>query len=188
LSLFGTGIAFFVQSDLGVPPWDVLHQGIARQIDMALGTVIIGVAALVLIAWIPLRIRPGLGTLLNAVVIGATVNVALGALAEAGHFAVRVGYLATGMVLISLGSGIYINAGLGAGPRDGLMLGLNQRFGWSVRLSRTLVEVAVMASGVALGGTLGVGTFVFALGIGPMVQVSLGLFRNRGAAPAAVHG
>lgn len=187
LALFGTGIAFFVRSELGVPPWDVLHQGIANQIDAALGTVIIGVGAAVLLAWIPLRIVPGVGTVLNAVVIGLTVNIALGPLGEVDHPAVRLAWLGIGMVLVALGSGIYINAGLGAGPRDGLMLGLNGRFGWSVRAARTVVEVTVLVSGVLLGGTLGLGTFVFALGIGPMVQASLALFRSRTDPTSVAH-
>jgi uncharacterized membrane protein YczE len=187
LALFGTGIGFFVRSELGVPPWDVLHQGIAGQIDAALGTVIVGVGVAVLLAWIPLRIRPGIGTILNAVVIGVTVNIVLGPLGEVHNLAVRIGYLGIGMVLVAVGSGIYINAGLGAGPRDGLMLGLHDRFGWSVRVARTLVEITVLVSGVLLGGTLGVGTFVFALGIGPMVQVSLVLFRSRVARHDIAH-
>lgn len=177
LTGFGTGIAFFVRSEIGVPPWDVFHQGIEKITGWPLGTNIIVVSFFVLLLWVPLRIRPGLGTLMNAVQIGLVENVVQDMVPETGNIVLRVGYLAIGMCAIAAGSGLYIGARLGSGPRDGLMLGLNERFGWSIRLSRTLVEIIVLVVGVILGGTLGVGTFVFALGIGPMVQVTLRLFR-----------
>ena len=177
LAGFGIGIAFFVKSRVGVPPWDVFHQGIARITDLPLGTNIIIVSFFVLILWVPLRIRPGLGTLMNAVEIGFVENIAQSAIPDSSSIAVRILYVILGMCAISAGSGLYIGAQFGPGPRDGLMLGLNKRYGISVRLARTLVEVVVMLVGVALGGTVGVGTFVFALGIGPMVQVTLRLFR-----------
>ena len=138
---------------------------------------IIVVSFFVLLLWVPLRIRPGLGTLMNAVQIGLVENVVQDMVPETGNIVLRVCYVAIGMCAIAAGSGLYIGARLGSGPRDGLMLGLNERFGWSIRLSRTLVEITVLVIGVILGGTLGVGTFVFALGIGPMVQVTLRLFR-----------
>ena len=177
LAGFGIGIAFFVESGVGVPPWDVFHQGIARITDLPLGTNIIIVSFFVLLLWVPLRIRPGLGTLMNALEIGFVENIAQQAIPDAGSVVVKVLFVALGMLAISAGSGLYIGAQFGPGPRDGLMLGLNERFGISVRMARTVVEVTVMVVGLALGGTVGIGTFVFALGIGPMVQVTLRLFR-----------
>lgn len=177
LFCFGAGIACFVHSDLGVPPWDVFHTGIAELTGSQLGTVIIIVGVVLLVLWIPLRIRPGLGTVMNAVQIGLVVNLMDALLPDSRLLVARVGYLAAGMVFIAFGSGLYIGAELGAGPRDGLMIGLNARFGISIRLARTFVEVAVMITGLALGGAIGLGTFVFALGIGPMVQVAIAMLR-----------
>lgn len=177
LACFGIGIAFFVRSRIGVPPWDVFHQGIARLTGLPLGTNIIIVSFFVLILWIPLRIRPGLGTIMNALEIGFVENLAQDLIPRSDSIVVRILFVVAGMCAISAGSGLYIGAQFGSGPRDGLMIGLNQRFGWSIRASRTVVEVAVMLVGLALGGTVGVGTFVFALGIGPMVQVTLRMFR-----------
>jgi len=177
LACFGTGIAFFVRSELGVPPWDVFHQGISQRTDLGLGTVLIIVAFFVLLLWIPLRLRPGLGTLLNAVEIGLVENVAQDLIPQTDNIAIRITFMVAGLCIIAAGSGLYIGAEFGSGPRDGLMLGLNKRFGISVRLARTLIEITVMIIGIFLGGHIGLGTFVFALGIGPMVQVTLRLFK-----------
>lgn len=177
LAGFGTGIAFFVKSHIGVPPWDVFHQGISEHTGLGLGTVLIIVAFFVLLLWIPLRLRPGLGTIMNAVEIGLVENIVQSHVPDTKVMAVRILYVVIGMCAISAGSGLYIGAQFGSGPRDGLMLGLNQRFGISVRLARTVVEITVMIIGIFLGGSIGVGTFVFALGIGPMVQVTLRMFR-----------
>ena len=177
LAGFGSGIAFFVQADIGVPPWDVFHQGISERTGLGLGTVLIIVAFFVLLLWVPLRIMPGIGTILNAVEIGVVENIVQDALPSPGSPVVKVAYMTAGMLCIALGSGLYIGAELGSGPRDGLMLGLNARYGISVRLARTVVEVTVMIIGIFLGGSLGLGTFVFAFGIGPLVQVTLRLFR-----------
>lgn len=176
LACFGTGIAFFVRADLGLPPWDVFHQGVAEQTGLRLGVVLIITSFVVLLAWIPLRQRPGLGTLLNAVEIGLVEVLAQELLPDASSPLVRLLYMAAGMALIASGSGLYIGAELGPGPRDGLMTGLHARYGISVRLARTILELSVMVVGVFLGGSLGLGTFVFALGIGPMVQVALRRF------------
>lgn len=184
LAFFGIGIAFFVRANLGLAPWDVFHQGVSEQTGLALGVVLIITAFAVLLAWIPLRLRPGLGTLLNAVEIGLVEVVAQRLLPEAGNTFVGLLYLVAGMGLIACGSGLYIGAELGPGPRDGLMVGLNARFGISVRLARTSVECTVLVVGVLLGGSLGLGTFVFALGIGPLVQVTLRLFQMTPPAPA----
>lgn len=177
LACFGIGITFFVRARIGVPPWDVFHQGISKHTGLSLGTVLIITAFFVLLLWIPLRLRPGFGTLMNAVEIGLVENLAQSYLHTTDNMVLRILYVALGMVFIASGSGLYIGAELGSGPRDGLMLGLNKRFGISVRLARTLVEITVMIVGIFLGGNIGVGTFVFALGIGPMVQVTLPLFR-----------
>ena len=177
LACFGTGIAFFVRSDLGVPPWDVFHQGVSEHTGWKLGTVLIVVSFFVLILWIPFRLRPGLGTLLNAVEIGLVENVMQDVIPETNALIVRILYLVAGLLIIAAGSGLYIGAELGSGPRDGLMLGINKRFGVSVRVARTIVEITVMIIGIFLGGSLGLGTFVFAFGIGPLVQITLRLFK-----------
>ena len=173
LFCFGAGIACFVHSNLGVPPWDVLHQGISEKTDIKMGTVIIIVGVVLLLAWIPLRMKPGIGTIMNAIQIGLVENVMEDLLPDSDFLLARVAYLAAGMLFIAFGSGLYIGAELGSGPRDGLMLGLNKRFGISIRLARTTVEIVVLVVGLILGGSLGLGTFVFAFGIGPLVQKAL---------------
>ena len=173
LFCFGAGIACFVHSNLGVPPWDVLHQGISEKADIKMGTVIIIVGVVLLLAWIPLRMKPGIGTIMNAVQIGLVENVMEDLLPNSDLIVARVAYLIAGMLFIAFGSGLYIGAELGSGPRDGLMLGLNKRFGISIRLARTTVEIAVLVVGLFLGGSIGLGTFVFAFGIGPLVQKAL---------------
>ena len=188
LAGFGSGIAFFVKADIGVPPWDVFHQGISERTGLGLGTVLIIVAFFVLLLWIPLRITPGIGTILNAVEIGLVENLVQQSLPTPDSPVVKVAYMTAGMLCIALGSGLYIGAELGSGPRDGLMLGLNARYGISVRLARTVVEVTVMIIGIFLGGSLGVGTFVFAFGIGPLVQVTLRLFRMSKSQVALAEG
>ena len=177
LFCFGAGIACFVHSDLGVPPWDVFHTGIAKIADLQLGTIIIIVGVALLVLWIPLRIKPGLGTLMNAVQIGLVENFMESVLPDSRLLVVRIAYLAAGMLFIAFGSGLYIGAELGSGPRDGLMIGLNARFGISIRAARTCVEIAVMVTGLSLGGSIGLGTFVFAFGIGPMVQIAMAALR-----------
>ena len=188
LACFGTGIAFFVRSELGVPPWDVFHQGISKHTGLGLGTVLIIVAFCVLLLWIPLRLRPGLGTLLNAVEIGLVENIAQDLIPHSHNMVIRITFMVAGLCIIAAGSGLYIGAEFGSGPRDGLMLGLNKRFGISVRIARTIVEITVMIIGIFLGGHIGVGTFVFALGIGPMVQVTLRLFKMSRSSLDAVAG
>lgn len=173
LFCFGAGIACFVHSNLGVPPWDVLHQGISEKADIKMGTVIIIVGVVLLLAWIPLRMKPGIGTIMNAIQIGLVENMMEDLLPDSDLIVARVAYLIAGMLFIAFGSGLYIGAELGSGPRDGLMLGLNKRFGISIRLARTTVEIIVLVVGLFLGGSIGLGTFVFAFGIGPLVQRAL---------------
>jgi uncharacterized membrane protein YczE len=178
LIICGVGIALIIAGDVGLAPWDVLHKGISRHTGIAVGTVIIIVGFAVLALWVPLRVRPGIGTILNAVLIGATVNVALPRLPEPTGIAWRVVEMAAGVVAFGVGTAMYIGAGLGPGPRDGLMTGIAGR-GYSLRLVRTAIEIAVLATGWALGGPVGVGTAVFALAIGPLVHYFGGIFGVR---------
>lgn len=169
LVLFGLGIALMVRADLGLAPWDVLHQGLSDRTDIAIGTVTILVGIVVLALWIPLRERPGLGTVLNVLVIGLVVDATLAVVDEPSSMPVRIVLLVVGVYLFGPGSGLYIGAGLGPGPRDGLMTGWARR-GHSVRLVRTAIELAVLAIGFALGGSVGVGTLLFAATVGPNVH------------------
>ena len=172
LAAFGVSLALMVRARLGLGPWDVLHQGIARLLGVPLGWVTIGVSGLVLLAWIPLRQRPGLGTVSNAVIVGLVVTGALDVLPTPGSLAWRAVWLAAGIGLNGLATACYIGAGLGPGPRDGLMTGIAAR-GHSLRAVRTLIELSVLAIGFALGGTVGVGTVAYALSIGPLTHVLL---------------
>jgi uncharacterized membrane protein YczE len=173
LALYGVSMAMLVRAELGVMPWDVLHQGISRQLGGSLGTVSIVVGALVLLLWVPLGQRPGVGTVSNVVVIGLAVDAALAVLPDVDGLVVRILLVAAGIVLNAVATAAYIGVHLGPGPRDGLMTGLVRRTGGSVRLVRTGIEVAVVASGWLLGGTLGVATVLYALAIGPLVQLLL---------------
>jgi len=179
LALFGLSMAMVVRSELGNIPWDVLHQGLADSTGLSFGTVTIITGAVVLLLWIPLREKPGLGTVSNVLVIGVVVDVALRLIPDlvvgAGdpHWAARGALFAAGVLLNAVATAAYIGSRFGAGPRDGLMTGLHRRTGWSIRLVRTLIEAVVVAVGWALGGTFGVGTVVFVVTIGPLVQVFL---------------
>ena len=177
LALYGVSMAFFVEARLGVMPWDVLHQGLTRVLPVSLGTMTILVGALVLLAWVPLRQRPGLGTVSNVVVIGLVVDAALRVLPTPGPLAGRAAFVVLGVVLNAVATAAYIGARFGPGPRDGLMTGIVRRTGWSVRLVRTSIEVAVVVAGFLLGGNLGVGTVLYALTVGPLVQPLLPLLR-----------
>jgi uncharacterized membrane protein YczE len=172
LALFGAGIALLIDSDLGAAPWDVFHTGISEITGIPVGSVIIITGVALLALWIPLRETPGLGTVLNAVEIGLVAGLVLDWLPDTEHLALRSGMMLGGVVLIGLGSGFYIGAGLGPGPRDGLMTGLARR-GPSLRAARTGIEISVLVIGVLLGGSVGIGTAVFAFGIGPLVQIFL---------------
>jgi uncharacterized membrane protein YczE len=174
LWVFGTGESFLVASRLGNSPWVVLSEGVERHSALSVGTATIAVSVIVLLLWIPLRQAPGLGTVLNAIVIGLAIAVMLPLLPEDPSAAVAWPLMAGGIALVAIGGGIYLGTRLGPGPRDGLMTGLHARTGRSLRLVRTCIEVTVMAGGYALGGKVGVGTVAFALLIGPGVQAAFG--------------
>lgn len=182
LALYGFSMALLVRAGLGVMPWDVLHQGLSRSVGGSLGVVSAVVGALVLLLWVPLRQRPGVGTISNVVVIGLSVDAALAVLPQVDGLLTRSSMLVAGVLLNAVATAAYIGVQLGPGPRDGLMTGLVARTGWSVRLVRTGIEVVVVASGWLLGGTLGVGTVLYALAIGPLVQPLLGAFDVRRSA------
>lgn len=173
LWLYGTSMALLVRARLGVLPWDVLHQGIARQLGVALGTVTMAVGAVVLLAWIPLRQRPGLGTVSNVVVVGLAVNVTLAVVSSPPALVERAPLAVAAILLNGLATAAYIGVQLGPGPRDGLMTGLVRRSGTSLRLVRTGIEIVVVAAGWPLGGTVGVATVLYAIAIGPLVQILL---------------
>jgi uncharacterized membrane protein YczE len=176
LLLYGLAGALQVRSGLGLDPWDVLHQGLSRHLGLAIGTLVIIVGAAVLLLWIPLRQRPGVGTLSNVVLIGVSMNASLMWLPRVHVLPWRIADMLAGVLLCGVATGMYIGANLGPGPRDGLMTGLARRTGHSIRLTRTSLEVTVLAVGWSLGGTVGIGTVVFALGIGPLVHVFMPLF------------
>lgn len=189
LALYGFSDALIVRAGLGLSPWDTLHQGLSRSTGLTIGTWVVLVSAAVLLLWIPLRQLPGVGTISNALLIGVSLDASL-AVVPAPHFLpVRITFLLTGVGLNALATAAYIGARLGPGPRDGLMTGIAAR-GHSVRAVRTGIEVTVLASGWLLGGTAGVGTLVYALGIGPLVHPLLPRLRVRPAdrSPAAAAG
>lgn len=176
LALYGFSIGLMVRSDLGLNPWDVFHQGLSELTGLSLGAIIVIVGAAVLLLWIPLRQRPGIGTVANVFLIGIWADISLWLVPPAGGLGLAWLMLLGGIFLNGVAGGAYIGAGLGPGPRDGLMTGLVTRTGKSVRLIRTGIEVAVVAAGWALGGTLGLGTLLYALAIGPLVHRMLPLF------------
>ncbi|MHC3127222.1 membrane protein [Brevundimonas sp. GN22] len=178
LSLFGLGAALMVRAHLGLDPWNVFHQGLAGLTGLSLGVLSILSGVVVMLLWIPLRQKPGVGTIMNILVIGLTLDLFLWLIPEFDGWPLRVSALLIGVVLTGVGSAAYIGAGMGTGPRDGLMVGLNRKFGWSIRVSRMLVELVVLAIGWLLGGVVGVGTVVFALSIGPLVQFFLPYFQK----------
>jgi uncharacterized membrane protein YczE len=175
LALYGVSMALMIRSALGNMPWDVLHQGLSHRLGWSLGTVTVVVGALVLLCWIPLRQKPGLGTVSNVVVIGVAVDAALALVPHLDAMAGRIALAVGGILLNAVATALYIGARFGPGPRDGLMTGLVGRTGWSLRLVRTGIEVAVVLTGWALGGTLGVVTVVYAVVIGPLVHLLLPL-------------
>lgn len=173
LGLYGLSMALMLRSGLGLMPWDVLHQGLSGRLPLTFGTIVILTSLVVLLLWVPLRVAPGLGTVSNALLVGVAADLSLSVLGEPDHLALALPMLLGGLVLNALATALYIGALLGPGPRDGLMTGLVRRTGASVRLVRTTIEVTVVLVGWLLGGTVGLGTALYALGIGPLVQVML---------------
>ncbi|MHA6620599.1 membrane protein YczE [Pseudonocardia sp. DLS-67] len=179
LVLYAVSMAMQIRSGLGLNPWDVLHEGITKQTPLSFGMVTGITGAIVLLLWIPLRQRPGIGTVANVLVIAAIVDTALALLPAPDALAARIALLVAGVVLNGVATAAYVGARLGPGPRDGLMTGLAARTGRSVRLVRTCIEVVVLACGWLLGGTVGVGTVLYALAIGPLTQAFLPLVAVR---------
>ncbi|WP_405672715.1 YitT family protein [Streptomyces sp. NBC_01530] len=176
LALYGASSALLVEAGLGLEPWNVLHQGLAELTGLTIGVVSIIVGSAVLLLWIPLRQRPGLGTVSNVFVVGLAMDGTLALVPNVHSLAVRIPLLVAGILLNGVATGLYISARFGPGPRDGLMTGLHRHTGRSIRLMRTAIEVAVVATGFALGGTVGIGTVLYAVSIGPLAQFFLRMF------------
>lgn len=172
LVVFGSGIGLMLESELGLPPWDVLHQGLTERFGLSVGVWSILVSVVVLLFWLPLREPYGIGTLFNAIVVGVMIDVTAAAIPDLSEAWLRWTVLLIGIFLVGLASGMYIGANLGPGPRDGLMTGIARR-GPSIRLTRTALELAALAIGWLLGGTFGIGTVIYALAMGPLVQFFL---------------
>jgi uncharacterized membrane protein YczE len=180
LGLYGTSMAMQLRATLGVDPWDVFHQGLARHLPLSFGLVTAVTGVVVLLLWVPMRQRPGIGTIANVIVIAISVDAALALIPAPSNLPARVALMAGGVVLNGVASAAYIGTRLGPGPRDGLMTGLAARTGRSIRLVRTGLEVTVLATGWLLGGTVGIGTVAYALAIGPLTQAFLPWFTVRG--------
>jgi uncharacterized membrane protein YczE len=181
LALYGASMALQIRGALGLNPWDVLHQGLASHLPVSFGVITAITGVTVLLLWIPLRQRPGIGTVANVVVIAFSVDAVLALVPEAHAWPARIGLMVGGIVLNGFATALYVGARLGPGPRDGLMTGLAARTGWSIRLVRTGIEVAVLGTGWLLGGTVGIGTVLYALAIGPLTQLFLPYVAVRGA-------
>lgn len=193
LAVYGLSMAMMLRATLGVPPWDVFHQGLASHLPLSFGLVTAVTGGVVLLLWLPLRQRLGVGTVANVIMIAVSVDAGLALIPGPSGLVARAGLLAGGIVLNGVASAAYIGARLGPGPRDGLMTGLAARTGWSIRLVRTGIELAVLAVGWLLGGTVGIGTAAYALGIGPLTQAFLPWFAVRspaevGQRPRPHHG
>ncbi|ORT69006.1 hypothetical protein B7C44_02720 [Klebsiella pneumoniae] len=176
LVLYGVSTALFVHANLGADPWDVFHLGVAKQLGISFGTVIILTGAAVLLLWIPIRQMPGLDTVSNVIVLGLAADATLAVLPPLESMLARSALLVGAIVLNAIATGMYIGAGFGPGPRDGLMTGLHARTGWSLRGIRTAIELSVLLIGWLLGGKFGVGTVIYALSIGPLIQLCLPWF------------
>jgi uncharacterized membrane protein YczE len=183
LGCYGLSVALMVKSALGASPWDVFHLGAARQLPWSLGTLMVLVSVVVLLAWVPLRQWPGVGTVANTLALGPLTDIAMAVLPDAVGLPTRVLYLTGGVVVCAFATALYVGAQLGPGPRDGLMTGLARRTGRSLQLVRTAIEGTVLLVGVLLGGVAGLGTLVFALAIGPLTQFFLRYPVREGACP-----
>lgn len=189
LFFFGAGCALIVEAGIGNDPWTVLSQGIAVQTGWGIGWIVNGIGFLVLLAWIPLRQRPGVGTIANILLVGTSMQIVLDVFPPMDGLMVQIAVFTAGVLMVGVASGVYIGARFGPGPRDGLMTGLNSRIGWPIWLCRLIVEATVLVIGWMLGGTVGFGTLAFAIFIGPIVHFALPLFdtRQRAVAKSAQH-
>ena len=172
LALFAVGISLQMNANIGAPPWDVFHQGVAKQTEISIGKIIVMTGFALLTLWIPLKQKPGLGTILNALEIGLVADIALGIIPEPNNILIRIIMVVVGIVTVAIGTGLYIGSALGPGPRDGLMTGLAKR-GIPIRVGRTAIEITVLIVGMILGGQVGIATFAFAFGVGPLVHFFL---------------
>ncbi len=184
---YGVSLAMMVRGGLGLAPWDVLHSGLIRYLPLTLGQAVVAMSFVVLLVWIPLRETPGIGTVANALVVGFSADGTLALLDSPKAFVLRVGLMVGGVLLCGLATALYIGAQLGRGPRDGLMTGLARRTGRSLRTVRTGIELTVVLVGLALGGSIGIGTVVYALAIGPLAQLLLPAFTIDLTATARAH-
>lgn len=182
LVIFGASLALLVTADLGLSPWDVFHQGVARTTGARLGFVVVATSFVVLLAWIPIRERPGIGTVLNAILVGLVFEATIALLPESVPLGARWVLLFLAVGLNALATGLYVGAGLGPGPRDGLMTGIAAR-GFPVRVVRTSIEASVLVAGFLLGGSVGAGTLLYAFGIGPLIQIALPYFTIESPSP-----
>lgn len=176
LVLFGGALGLMVRGALGLAPWDVLHTGLIRFLPLSLGQMVILTSFAVLLLWIPLRELPGIGTIANAILVGLSADAVLALIETPDSWALRAAYLVLGLLVNGVGSALYIGSQFGRGPRDGLMTGLSRVTGRSLRLMRTLIEVTVVVIGLLLGGVAGIGTLLYAVGIGPLTQLFLPFF------------
>lgn len=177
LFLYGFGLALMVRAGLGVSPWDVLTQGVALHTGLGFGFLTTVIGAVVLLIWIPIRQKPGIGTVLNVLLVGASADVGLWVVPPQDALVLRVLLFAAGLLLVAVATGLYLGARFGPGPRDGLMTGIHRRTGWPIWVVRTSIELIVLGTGWLLGGNVGIGTLAFALLIGPLVNVTLPLLR-----------
>lgn len=177
LFLYGFAIGMMVRAGIGVSPWDVLTQGVALQTGLSFGLLTNVIGAVVLLLWIPIKQKPGIGTVVNVLLIGPSAEAGLAVISAPDDVAGKVVLFAGGLALLAIATGLYIGARFGPGPRDGLMTGMHQRTGWPIWIVRTGIEVTVLVVGWILGGNVGVGTLAFALFVGPMVNVTLPLLR-----------
>ncbi len=176
LYLVGLGLAMMIHTGLGVPPWDVLSQGLSVQTGWSFGTSAVVISAVVLLLWIPIRQQPGIGTVINAILIGPFADLSAPLMPQLDGWLANLVWMLLGLISVALGAGLYISANLGAGPRDGLMVGLTRVSGWPFWIIRTIGESLVLATGWLLGGTVGIGTALFAVAIGYLMQISMKMF------------
>ncbi|UCR89199.1 membrane protein YczE [Mycetocola spongiae] len=179
LFFYGVALALFVRAGLGVSPWDVLAQGVARHTGLSFGLSVLAISLVIMLIWIPLRQRPGVGTVINAISVGPVADLILTVLPAPTHLAVQIGYFITAMLILAFSTALYIGAGMGPGPRDGLMTGFTGLTGAPVWVVRGTIEIIAALGGWFMGGGLGIGTVIFALGIGPMIQWALRVCRVR---------